>query len=122
MGNIYEIQVEVKMVPTPTPTSINPVSYNVEITPIIIMIALLMVGIIILIVLFRNGWKIKDLKKVKVGEVELERKTDESPELKSGDGINVEVKNSSFHGGVGDIGGVIIKNEKSTDKTSKKKR
>lgn len=109
------------MISTPTPTSITPVSYNVEIAPIVITITLLLLGTIILIILFRNGWKIKDLKKVKVGEIELERNTDEVPASKSEGGINVEVANSSFHGPVGDIGGVIIKNQKSQDDSSKKK-
>jgi hypothetical protein len=80
------------------------------------------VGILILlIILWRSGWRFRSLKKVKIGPVEAERfesirKDSALPKESSGGAVtakdvNVQVEHSTFHDQVGDIGGIIVKGD-----------
>ncbi|MBX7228940.1 MAG: hypothetical protein K1X48_04990 [Burkholderiaceae bacterium] len=87
--------------------------------------ALFLVIIIVIalfLILWRSGW-LKSIKKMKLGPVEAERFESKpkkpSPEPKeetdksiAADRINVSVRESEFKGDVGDIGGIIIKENK----------
>lgn len=77
--------------------------------------------LILLIILWRSGWRFRSLKRVKVGPVEAERfespGKDSNPPKESSGGtitandVNVQVEHSTFHDQVGDIGGIIVKGD-----------
>lgn len=82
---------------------------------IILIGGIVVVVLIILYLLWRSGWSLQNLKKLKIGPVEGER-FDEGKENGAETGqsfseIDVQVHNSKFEGDVGDIAGVIIKSE-----------
>jgi hypothetical protein len=94
--------------------------YLRQLPPLVWLIILAVAGIL-LVLIWRSGWRFKSLKKVRVGPVEAERfepsTTNTTPPKEAsaatvGDSnIQVQVKDSTFHDKVGDIGGVIIKGD-----------
>ena len=94
-----------------------------HVTPVTILIA---VGIVLLLLLlWRSGWRLKTLRKVKIGPVEAERFKSNSKRLAStqeakeggiaAGSINIHLQDNTFQGKVGDIGGIIVKSGEETD-------
>lgn len=112
------------MTPTPVAPSPIPISYSIDIVSALTLVILLVVGTVFVALLIRNGWRIRDLKRIKFGEVEVERDTGheaanntDSKKGEPGD-VSVSIKHSKFKGDVGDIGGIIIKNDTPDNKPS----
>lgn len=84
-------------------------------SPFLILVVIGVVAFvsIIIVLLWKSGWSLRNIKKLKIGPVEGERfderKAETSVDKQPANGINVQIRNSRFEGNVGDIGGIIIK-------------
>lgn len=99
---------------TPTPTSTNPVTLNIDVISGLTLIILVVIGLIVLVFLYRSGWRWSEIKRMKLGGVEVERDIPEaapSPNSERPTWASTEIEKSTFKGNVGDIGGVIIKGQ-----------
>ena len=84
-------------------------------SPFLILVVIGVVAFvsIIIVLLWKSGWNLRNIKKLKIGPVEGERfdekKARSSADEQPASGIDVHIRDSRFEGDVGDIGGIIIK-------------
>lgn len=97
---------------------------NPQVTTVIwVLLGVLLLLLVskILIVFWRAGWQPKNLRKIKVADVEVERfdekgkDNSEPQDRQQQPAISVQVSENKFGGDVGDIGGIIVKQSSPED-------